>query len=283
MPGVFLSYRREDSSGYAGRLFDILSAQFGKENVYMDLDTIEGGDDFSAVIEKKINLADALVAVIGNQWLTITGKDGRRRLDGADDFVRSEIAMALERGIRVIPVLVGNAMMPCADELPGNLRPLCERQAIEIRDRNFHPDAERLTDVLHKELRVTTIAEKPPVDVAGKWSATVKYDWGDTYEQIFEFEVEGSEISGMAGYLADKDGDGRTIMDGKIAGNRISFTTKTWITAGRNQPNVEESHFYNGTVEGDSILFTLRTADTPISWHRRVQFTAHRVKLDPAK
>ena len=117
MPGVFLNYRREDSSGYAGRLFDILSAQFGKENVYMDLDSIEGGDDFSHVIEAKINLADVLVAVIGKHWLTISGNSGGRRLDNADDFVRREIAMALERGIRVIPALVGGANLPGADAL----------------------------------------------------------------------------------------------------------------------------------------------------------------------
>ncbi len=109
MPGVFLSYRREDSSGYAGRLFDILSAQFGAANVYMDLDSIAGGDDFAAVIEREINRAEVLIAVIGSRWLTITDKNGVRRLDSSNDFVRSEISMALQRGIRVIPVLVGDA------------------------------------------------------------------------------------------------------------------------------------------------------------------------------
>src|ERR1039458_9663631 len=86
-PGVFISYRREDSGGYAGRLFDILSAQFGKENLFMDLDTIEGGDDFTAVIEEKINLSDVLIAIIGNRWLTITEGNGKRRLDNTGDFV----------------------------------------------------------------------------------------------------------------------------------------------------------------------------------------------------
>jgi hypothetical protein len=78
----------------------------------MDLDTIEGGDDFTAVIREKINLADVLIAVIGNHWITITGENGGRRLDNTGDFGLSEIAMALERGIRVIPVLVGGAIMP---------------------------------------------------------------------------------------------------------------------------------------------------------------------------
>ena len=151
MPGVFISYRREDSSGYAGRLFDILSAQFGEKNTYMDLDTIEGGDNFTAVIEEKINLSDVLVAVIGTRWLTVTGENGKRRLDHTGDFVRHEIAKALERGIRVIPVLVGGATMPRADDLPDNLRPLCQHQAMDIRDSHFHPDAQQLTDVLHRD------------------------------------------------------------------------------------------------------------------------------------
>ena len=92
MSGVFISYRREDSSGYAGRLFDILSTHFGRENTYMDLDTIMGGDNFETVIEEKISQCDVLLAVIGERWLTITGVNGSRRLDMADDFVRLEIA-----------------------------------------------------------------------------------------------------------------------------------------------------------------------------------------------
>jgi hypothetical protein len=278
MPGVFLSYRREDSSGYAGRLFDILSAQFGADNVYMDLDSIAGGDDFAAVIEREISRADVLVAVIGSRWLTSTDGNGGRRLDVANDFVRFEISMALQRGIRVIPVLVGGATLPRADELPDNLRTLTQRQAIEIRDRSFHPDAQRLTDVLHRELRLTENPAKPAVDVAGKWRASVQYDWGATHDTILEFEVDGSTLTGTAGYCADEEGDGRTILDGKLVGNRISFTTKSWSISGGE--SFEESHHYKGTVEGDSIQFTLRTDQTAYSFHRPVVFLAHRVEPD---
>ena len=112
----------------------------------MDLDTIEGGDDFIAVIEAKINLSDVLLAVIGTRWLTVTEANGGRRLDNPGDFVRNEIGKALERGIRVIPVLVGGAVMPRADELPDELRALSERQAVDIRDSHFHADAQQLAD-----------------------------------------------------------------------------------------------------------------------------------------
>ena len=131
MPGVFISYRREDSAAYAGRLFDILSAEFGADNTFMDVDDIKGGDDFTTVIERKLGMSDALVAVIGEHWLTVTEPNGGRRLDNPNDFVRIEIAKALERGIRVIPVLVGGATLPHPSDLPDNLKALCERQAVE--------------------------------------------------------------------------------------------------------------------------------------------------------
>ncbi len=148
MPGVFISYRREDSAAYAGRLFDILSAAFGADNTFMDVDDIKGGDDFTTVIERKLGVSDALVAVIGPHWVAVTDPDGKRRLDNPNDFVRIEIAKALERGIRVIPVLVGGATLPHPSDLPDNLKALCERQAVEIRDTRFHEDAKDLVDVL---------------------------------------------------------------------------------------------------------------------------------------
>lgn len=125
----------------------------------MDVDTISGGDNFAAVIEEKISLCDVLLAVIGERWLTCTAEDGSRRLDMAGDFVRLEIAKALERGVRVIPVLVGGATMPHQDNLPDELRPLSTRQAMDLRDAHFRADAERLIDALNTT--VPGIAHRP--------------------------------------------------------------------------------------------------------------------------
>jgi len=341
MSGVFISYRREDSSGYAGRLFDILSVHFGRENTYMDVDTIRGGDNFAVVIEEKISLCDALLAVIGKRWLMCTAEDGSRRLDMAGDFVRLEIAKALERGVRVIPVLVGGATMPHPGDLPDELRPLSARQAMDLRDADFRADAERLIDELKKA--VPNIANRPwkaksnrirlpvslvlavaaivggillsrqvkkptaranpdsasqrqiapangyvplaqanpakagnstnptkgPMDVAGKWKATVKYWDGGAYAETFNFEVVGTELSGTASFL----GGSLNIFDGKITGDRISFMTKS--LTGFGEKIYVDKQYYKGTVEGDTIRFSM-LIDSSISQHPPYHFTAKR-------
>jgi hypothetical protein len=112
MSRIFISYRRDDSAGYAGRLYDRLAAHFEPENVFMDIDAIEPGLDFVEVIEQAVGSCDVLIALIGKQWLAIKDGQGRRRLENPEDFVRLEIKTALDRNIRVIPALVGGAAMP---------------------------------------------------------------------------------------------------------------------------------------------------------------------------
>ena len=123
MARVFISYRREDSSGWAGRLYDRLSQRFGGDNVFMDIDTIEPGLDFVEVIQRAVGSCDVLIALIGRQWPTVSDATGQRRLDNPEDFVRLEIAAALRRDIPVIPVLVRATAMPRPDQptsVPGD-------------------------------------------------------------------------------------------------------------------------------------------------------------------
>ena len=150
MPGIFISYRREDSSGQAGRLYDRLAGHFGKDKVFMDIDTIRPGVDFVDVIKESVGSCDVLIAVIGRQWLTTTDEKGRR-LDSPDDFIRLEIAAALDRNVRVIPALVGGGAMPKTD-LPEPLARLARRQAIEISDMRFHHDVDRLIEAVEEAL-----------------------------------------------------------------------------------------------------------------------------------
>ncbi len=145
---IFINYRREDSAGYAGRLFDRLEAHFGEDSIFMDIDDIEPGQDFVKVIQDAVESYDVLIALIGRRWASIEDDEGRRRLDDPDDFVRLEITTAIERDIRVIPVLVGGAKIPRASDLPEEMEALRRRNALEISDTRFHHDADRLIAAL---------------------------------------------------------------------------------------------------------------------------------------
>ena len=134
---IFISYRREDSSAWAGRLSDRLKNHLPSNKIFMDVDTIDPGVDFVEAVEEVVSACDVLIAVIGNRWLTSSDRRGTRRLDIPEDLVRLEIATALKRGIRVVPVLVEGATMPAAGELPDNLKALVRRNALEIGHTRF--------------------------------------------------------------------------------------------------------------------------------------------------
>lgn len=146
--GVFISYRRDDSAGFAGRIYDRVAQRLDPKRVFLDVDSIQPGLDFFDVLSEKLRVCDALIAVIGKNWNSTADKDNRRRLDDPDDFVRIEIEAALERGIRVIPVLIDGATMPRREDLPDSLQKLRRRQAIEISHNRFDSDVERLTHAL---------------------------------------------------------------------------------------------------------------------------------------
>ncbi|MBT3188592.1 MAG: toll/interleukin-1 receptor domain-containing protein [Anaerolineae bacterium] len=121
---IFISYRRADSAGYAGRIYDRLTDHFDKDAIFMDVVQIGAGLDFVEVLENAVQSCNVLVALIGKNWLNIKDEDGKRRLDNPQDFVRIEIATALKRGIHVIPVLIDGTPMPSANKLPENLKAL---------------------------------------------------------------------------------------------------------------------------------------------------------------
>jgi hypothetical protein len=150
---VFISYRRQETSGLAGRLYDRLADRFGDPQVFMDVDTIALGVDFAEVITQAVSTCQVLLAVIGPHWLTATDESGQRRLDDPDDIVRLEIAAALERDIRVIPILIEGAAMPRRQELPDPLARLARRNALSVRHESFRADAERLLAAIEPILR----------------------------------------------------------------------------------------------------------------------------------
>jgi diadenosine tetraphosphatase ApaH/serine/threonine PP2A family protein phosphatase len=161
MPSIFLSYRRTDAPGHAGRLYDRLVERFGAGNVFRDLDTLEPGADFVEMIEESVAKCDALVAVIGKDWLA-SAPDGKRRIDDPHDWVRLEIANALTRRIRVVPVLVHGGRMPVPEELPEDLRPLARRHAIALTEPAWPAQVTQLLDGLAKPLAGDKPEPRPP-------------------------------------------------------------------------------------------------------------------------
>ena len=163
---VFLSYRREETRHIAGRLADRLTDRLGPEQVFMDVDTVEPGADFAAVIAREVASCNVLIAVIGPTWLTTIDQRRRRRLDDPGDFVVLEIRAALERGIHVIPVLVDGAVMPDRGDLPEGLQGLARRHAVRLDHARFRSDVTFLLNTVDRI--VSTPAQKatePTVDV----------------------------------------------------------------------------------------------------------------------
>lgn len=165
MPRIFISYRRVDSHIITGRIHDWLVFAFGEKNVFKDVDDIPPGMDFRMVLRNALDTCDAVLAVIGAEWLNHRDAQGRRRLDLPDDFVRMEIEAALSRDdVLVIPVLVNGAIMPTVDELPFKLRPLAYRNAVIIRhDPDFQRDMARLIEQLSriKGKKINLAGNKP--------------------------------------------------------------------------------------------------------------------------
>jgi hypothetical protein len=148
MSGIFISYRRDDSADVAHALYRELSLRFGTSSVFIDVENIDLGENFAEIIDEKVGFCDALIAVIGTQWLGNADAVGRRRLDDPHDWVRLEIASAISRGIKVFPVLVGGATLPAQRDLPAVISMLPQVQALDLRPDRFDQGLARLVTAL---------------------------------------------------------------------------------------------------------------------------------------
>lgn len=145
---IFINYRRDDAGGVAGRLADSLTAYFGEGRVFRDIDGIEGGANFEEVLKQTAGAADAMIVLIGRNWVAASDKNGQRRLNDPQDWVAREIAAALEKDIPVFPVLIEDAAMPRAEELPDALKPLVRHNAVAISDSRWTSDVTRLAKIV---------------------------------------------------------------------------------------------------------------------------------------
>ena len=321
MAGFFLSYRRDDSAGFAGRLADDLEAAFGAGTVFRDVDDIRPGQDFVQAIESHMKAVDVVLVMIGPRWLA-TGTDGTRRLDDPHDFVRQEIMAALGSGRPVVPLLVGGASMPTQANVPIAMAGLARRQAVVLSDAGWRGDVERLVKslwellpgpaipmginqpesqpwsrnllpiligfaamavlvgaviMLQKPSTVSVapspaVVAKPTIEVTGRWTATVKYDWGDQLDEVFEFKYLGSSLHGTATYLKGR----LTIEQVTLDGEWIRFVTRSQEMLGSDQPWKEVIHRYVGRIADNTIQFTLETIGG-YSIHPPVEFAAQRI------
>jgi hypothetical protein len=152
---IFISYRRSDTSGHAGRLYDYLKDYFGGERIFFDVDTIQPGTNFEQKINSELDNSEAVLVLIGNQWLESKDKEGNRRLDHSQDYVRFEVETALKKNIQVIPILLQGTPMPSPNELPDTLHDLSRRNAVRLNDDHWYSDCNLLAGILKNTLHVS--------------------------------------------------------------------------------------------------------------------------------
>lgn len=173
MAGIFISYRRDDSRHAAGRLGDDLAAEFGGERIFRDVESIAPGVDFEVALEQALASCAVMLVLIGPRWLDIRDDKGRRRLDQPGDWIRTEVAQALKRNVRLIPVLVEDTPLPSAESLPEDMQALVRRQTLPLSDARWRGDLLRLVETLARipGLQRKAVAAAPtapvPVPAAG--------------------------------------------------------------------------------------------------------------------
>ncbi len=158
---IFINYRRGDDPGFAQALFGRLEQAFGHDRLFMDVDSIEPGFDFVQVLKEQVDQCDILISIIGHGWVDALDEQGARRLCNPNDFVRIEIKSALASGKRVIPVLVGQANMPRAEQVPDTLKPLVRRNAVRLTHERFRSDTQGLIAALQRALSSVQATPKP--------------------------------------------------------------------------------------------------------------------------
>lgn len=178
MAGVFVSYRRDDSRGFAGRLTDDLIEMLGEDRVFRDIE-IPIGSDFTDVLHRAIAASDALLVVIGRGWASFSDTGFGARLFEPTDWVRTEIEAAFAQGKQVIPVLVDDAEMPAEDALPSSIARLMRVQAAVLSDRHWDTEVEDLADRL-RALCPTLADDLPQAGEEGS-PAEVLRDLGERF------------------------------------------------------------------------------------------------------
>jgi len=300
---LFISYRRDDTAGYARALNELLAQQFGADRVFIDVDDIHAGQPFDQVIAQALGGASVLLVLIGPRWLAPQA-DGLPRLHSAGDFVHRELAAGLAGGLQLIPLLFDGAAMPSEAQLPAPLRALATRQALVVDARRFAADTTQLLALLRPVmgapdraggrriwLRGAGVAvgavallaaamgawwvarPAPPLraPINGRWQAEVDYDWpGAHFREQLLLQGEAAALVGTVSFLRVP----RSIQGGQVHGNGIVFSTQHPELLGGAERLV--THRYQGSLVGDVLQLTM-TTEGAAQPHPPVQISARRV------
>ncbi len=311
---LFISYRRDDSAGYARALHEAMAAAYGHERVFIDVDDIGAGQRFVEVIQQALGSAAVLLVLIGPRWAGPRA-GAAARIHDADDFVRREVEASLHQGLHVVPVLLDNTPLPSPADLPPSLHPLLERNALSLASQGFRADlaellaalqplmgphapapsagqgtpaSPRRTVLLVGSLLLTAAVaggawygwsqRGPTLQVwAGDWVAEVNYPWSNArYNEQISLQVEGDTLSGSASFLRVP----RTIGDVQWADPVLVFSTRTTSISG--DERWENVHRYRLERRPDGLLdVQLQTQSQGVA-QRPLRFTVKRVAAVPA-
>ncbi len=293
---VFISYRRDDAAGYAGRLEEALEKRLGPGSTFRDVLDIPPGEDFVAAIRSRLAGAQAVLVLIGPRW---AGGEipGQRRIDDAGDFVRLEVEVALDSGVRVVPVLLPGATMPAEADLPLPLKPLARRNALSLSDAHWQADMARLASAigLPRQRRIWPWAlgsaavaggaiaalcwlrpgapADPSARLLGSWQAQVSYGWGAKHTERFEFKRHAGQLTGTATFLSYP----RAIEQLEFDGTNLRFETQTQQSM-RSETR-QLTHRYSAELHGqppeERLMLRMQTSgsfDSP----RQLEFEARR-------
>lgn len=212
--GIFVSYRRDDARQAAGRLADGLIEHFGDANIFRDIEGIELGVDFVDALNRALEACVVMLVLIGPRWLDIRDAKGQRRLDDPRDWIRQEISTALQRGIRVVPVLIDGTPLPDEEALPEDLQPLVRRQALEIADSRWRGDMQRLAETLarvpgldlKRPAAAAAVSAPSPAPSPAPAPATPVQAASAGGRKWLKTGIYGVIALGVVGYIADEFG-----------------------------------------------------------------------------
>lgn len=191
MSGVFINYRRSDDPSVVHAILAHLERSVPPQNIFLDVECIEPGADFAKIIDERLYLCSVLLAIIGPTWSMVSDAEGRRRLEGADDFVRRELVRALELKKFVIPVLVRDATPPASKDLPDDLKPLAALQAIRLEHQTFRQNVTTLVAQIERHLRERSKQSENAADVEMGAQGRGGSRWGGRFRTIVAFIVAG--------------------------------------------------------------------------------------------